>query len=102
MQVGGSHINLSALLGKSNFQILCTIDGASDQPTLTFRFSYLPLWQDIMGIVSRDGRGAAICSDHLLSELLTALVALLHGARQYIRTDGEIEHLSFVTQNCLG
>lgn len=42
-----------------------------------------------MNIVSREGRGAAVCTDHLLSELLTALVALLHGAREYIRVDGE-------------
>jgi hypothetical protein len=72
--------------------MLCRVrnlDGSPGKPTLTFRFSYLPLWQEIMSIISRDGRGAAVCSDHLLSELLTATVSLLHGARQYIRTDGE-------------
>jgi hypothetical protein len=56
---------------------------------MKFRFSYLPLWREIMSIVSREGRGLAACSEHVLSELLTALVDFLHGARQFIRTDGK-------------
>jgi hypothetical protein len=62
---------------------------------MAFRFSYLPLWKEIMSIVSREGRGMATCSEHVLSELLTALVDFLHGARQFIRTDGKTHHNLF-------
>jgi len=63
-------------------------DGANHNNRMKFRFNYLPIWRDIMNIISRDGRGTAVCSEQILSELLTAMVDFLHGARQYIRTDG--------------
>lgn len=55
---------------------------------LAFRFSYLPLWEEIMRILSRGGRDVAVASEHQLSELLTAMIDFLHGAREFIRTDG--------------
>jgi len=57
---------------------------------LTFRFSYLPLWTEILKIVNRESREVAASSEHVLSDYLTAMVDFLHGARQYIRTDGKV------------
>jgi hypothetical protein len=59
---------------------------ASASYQLRFRFRYQPLWQDIMAIIGRLDRDKAVASEHLLSELLTAQLELLHGARNFLLT----------------
>lgn len=70
------------------FYTLFGVGGENNAVCLTFRFSYLPLWTEIIRILSRGGRDVAVASEHQLSDLLTAMVDFLHGARQFIRTEG--------------
>ena len=72
----------------------CSLPSGADASAnqLTFRFNYLPLWTEILKIVNRESREVAASSEHVLSDYLTAMVDFLHGARQYIRTDGKFHN----------
>ena len=78
----------------------CSLPSGTDASAnqLTFRFSYLPLWTEILKIVNRECREVAASSEHVLSDYLTAMVDFLHGARQYIRTDGKFDTIPSFNQ----
>jgi hypothetical protein len=51
---------------------------AADKPSVSFSLPWRPLWREILDIVQRQDRHLAEASEHILSELLTALVGFLH------------------------
>ena len=66
---------------------------------MKFRFHYKPIWNEILSIVSRDSRIIAVSSEYVLSELLTALIDFLRGARSLLYTIGKfllLNHILYI------
>lgn len=72
---------------------------ATEGSSMKFRFHYKPIWNEILSIVSRDSRIIAVSSEYVLSELLTALIDFLRGARSLLYTIGKfllLNHILYI------